>query len=186
MSEARLENAKRELVGVLEHLAAEDKTVLDSIQGIEDDIKSLGTLLTRLPANILGLPDIQEVFAHLIDHVVGEVLGLADEHEPQEEEILEAGDNLMDVLGMRLEAKLPPGARHCEALENVFDGYWRDSQGDEDDPDGQGEPPEEEGAPEPEPRSFTDRGSPERKPLRHPGLPSAAEVTGDVELQGEE
>ena len=206
MSEMRIDNARRGIVAILERAAHREPEQLEAVEGIEDDLKSVQTLVARLGTDLISLPDIQEVFAHLLDHVICDVQDLGEEVKADQDELGEALDDYMDKVGSRLEAKIRVGARRCEALENVFRNYWDDQDEDEGEDEGEPEGEREEersagyagdsegGEPdtggllgrlgrfrpgarrEPEPQNG-------RKPVRRPSFPRSGEFTGEVEVE---
>lgn len=210
MAEIKLENARRGIVAILEKAAHRDPEKTQAVEGIEDDLKSLQTLVARLDSVMIGHMDIQEVFAHLLDHVICDVQDIGSELGADEDDLGTALDDYVDTFGARLEAKMRLGARRCEALENVFANYWgdQDEDGDQDpdeDDDGfEGEEsddgpiaePDEEGALQPAGGGLLGKlgryrpmakPKPEAKrPEPKSRFPRAAEIVGDVEIQGEE
>lgn len=195
MSETRLEGAKQKLVGALERLAGGDRAARDIADGVEDDLTSILTLVARITPEQLRLVDVQDVFAHLLDHVITECW----EPATKDQDLSNALDGYVDMLASRLEAKLPVGARHSEKLEHVFASYWEDAgegEEDEDDPLEEGSGDEEElGKPDgleggtdgfEDKRRRTERSTPARRPAPRPTrFPKSASVTGDVVI-GEE
>lgn len=132
MPETRLDNVRHALVGALERIAGRDDSARRMVDMLEDDLKSLSTLMHRLSPDQLRLADVQDVVAHLLDHVIGECWEPAEGNQ----ELSEALDDYVDLLASRLEAKMPMNSRHSDALENVFSNYWEDNSGDD---EGEGE-----------------------------------------------
>lgn len=185
MAESRLSRAQGEITGLLEQLAAKDKEMAGLADEVEDDLVSLFTLVVRLHPEQLRLPDVQDIVAHLLDHVISETWELAEKNEP----LGEAMDEYLNVLASRLETKIPSGSRHSRKLDAVFDNYWQDRDGDDEDdgPFDDEEPEEREApaAPAPEGQGLLPRArrAVTRKFAR---FPPAADVTGEVEIEGEE
>lgn len=190
MPETRLDNVRHALVGALERLAGRDDSARRTVDMVEDDLKSLSTLMHRLSPDQLRLADVQDVVAHLLDHVIGECWDPAESNQ----ELAEALDDYVDLLASRLEAKMPMNSRHSDALENVFSNYWEDNSGED---EGEGEDEDAEAGHEEDPGEGLDEKPPARRPaqpLRPTARPKArpaarfpksAEVSGDIEF-GEE
>jgi hypothetical protein len=184
----RVYRATRDIVGVLEKNARGDVLAAMATE-IEDDLESIGALLGELTEEQLNKARIQDVLAHLLDHVIGSVLefdqGLPTQSKGEGDQLLEYLEDFMHVTELKFNRKT--SAMRSEKLRLVLENFWDDAEGSEDeDEDEEGEGEERE-----EPRERKPRPKPESKPKPEPyGSPEkeqkAPPEQAEVELEAEE
>jgi len=166
--------ARRGMTAVLE-VYAKDENLRPLADGIEDDMASMATLLKRLTGEHLAHKDIQDVFAHLVDHVIGESLELAGET-GDPEEVYKALDEYVYRLEGAIERKSPIKA---EKLRNTFENFWDDEDESDDEGEGSEDSPGEEEKGDPGPK----RSRPD--PAKDEDAPEEADVDGTMEVEEE-
>jgi ketosteroid isomerase-like protein len=178
----------------------------DTADSVESDVQSVATLIKRLYAEQLNHQDVQSVFAHLFDDIIGAVFESAKlAGEAGGEELHEALMDYMEEAEKRLNRK--GGKVWAPDLTTLLENFWADMDLDgdtrpeggwEDDTSSDDEEEEEneqdaadleeeERAEARSRRAFEKaRTDVKAKPPRPARAPKTAEMEGEVEIEDEE
>jgi len=134
-SRDRVYMAGREIVAILEKNAEGARGAM--AEGLEDDLESLNALMDELTKDQLNKSRLQDVLAHLLDHIIGELFdfgeGLPDEVDAA---LLDKLQDYMYLIELKINRKTD--ALRSEKLRLVLENFWDDSE-DSDDEGGEGD-----------------------------------------------